>query len=358
MSVILLRLDRLIRAHPAVVAMFTVASVALVATGHLYGSSAFPLALTYVFPIALCTYAVGPVAGVVTAVVVAVIWLLDANVRGIGRDEVTTLVISRLFSNLVIVGLAWGACTAVRTREQYLQAQRSLDQLRADIVAAFSHDLRSPLSAILGYAQILGDESQSLGVEAAEMLDGIVRNATRLDALIGEMLTAGSDEGRPPLHIETVDPAAMISDLRAEFDQRSRGSDVALVWEVAPGTPPLSTDRTKAVSILRNLVSNALKFTQHGRVCARISYDEARRAHHLEVADTGPGIPAAALPRVFDRFYRAGQVGRTRGFGLGLFIVQRFTELLGGTIEVRSEEGQGTVFEVWLPQHQPGTLNA
>lgn len=125
---------------------------------------------------------------------------------------------------------------------------------------------------------------------------------------------------------------------------------MALLWYVDPGIPLLQTDRAKLTSVLRNLVSNALKYTAGGQVRIRIAYDYETNTHRLEVEDTGPGIPEQAKPAIFDRFRRVGgKEGKAGGFGLGLFIVRRFVEALGGRIRISSEQGRGTRFVVDLP---------
>jgi signal transduction histidine kinase len=193
-----------------------------------------------------------------------------------------------------------------------------------------------------------GDFGGMAAAEAEEVLDRILVNAERLDRLIADMLEAGKAE-YTALQVERVDPSELLAELRAEFAHNNQRKGVTQQWEVATGTPPLQTDRIKVASIVRNLVNNAIKFTEQGRVAVHIEYDATSRTHRIEVEDTGAGIPPGALEHIFDRFYRAHDVARVSGFGLGLFTVKRFTEMLGGRIAVRSEVGRGTRFTVTLP---------
>jgi len=127
---------------------------------------------------------------------------------------------------------------------------------------------------------------------------------------------------------------------------------VALHWPPEGALPTLETDRGKLKSILRNLVDNALKFTPSGEVSVQAEYDAERDSVRMVVRDTGIGIPEHARESIFDLFQ---QVGRSRpssrqGVGLGLYLVRRFAELLGGTVSVQSAEGKGSVFTVELPR--------
>ena len=184
--------ERWVRTHPIAVGLFTVASVAAIGLGQFYMTARGPTPLTYAFPLALCSYGLGLIAGVVTATVVGILWLLDAMNHGVGQSEASFVFALRLFSNLVIVAMAAVAAAAARAREDYLDAQQQLGRLRSDLVSAFAHDLRSPLTAITGYTEIVRD-----GVHDAattEMLDRILANASHLDRLIGDMLSAGDGE--------------------------------------------------------------------------------------------------------------------------------------------------------------------
>jgi signal transduction histidine kinase len=342
--------ERWVRTHPVAVGLFTVGSVAAIGLGQIYMSASGPTPLTYAFPLAICTYGLGLLAGVATATVIGILWLLDAMSHGLPQREANFVFALRLFSNLVIVALAALASAAARARERYLDGQAQLAQLRADLVSAFSHDLRSPLAAITGYTDMVLDGTQD--AETREILARVLANAHHLDRLIGDMLSAGAGNATAPLQVTTFTPEALIDELRAEFSATPPNEGIALVWEIEPQTAALQTDRTKLTSVVRNLVTNALKFTDSGQVVVHLGAAPASGLHCLEVKDTGAGIPAEAVPHVFDRFYRVPGVRSGRGFGLGLFIVKRFTELLGGEVSVRSQLGRGTCFTVTIP-HLP-----
>jgi signal transduction histidine kinase len=348
--------ERWVRTHPLAVGLFTVASVAAIGLGQTYMGGRGPTPLTYAFPLAVCSYGLGLLAGVVAAIAVSVLWLIDAMNHGLPQTQANVMVALRLFSNLVIVAMAAVASATARAREGYLDAHEELGRLRSDLVSAFSHDLRSPLTAIIGYTDMVRDSVHDAAT--TEILDRILINAHHLDRLIGDMLTAGDGDRTAPLDVSTFAAAALFEDLRGEFDGTPRTKQVTLVWQVDPQTPLLRTDRTKLASVVRNLVNNALKFTASGSVSVRAGTDPNSGWHCVEVEDTGPGISPDAVPHVFDRFYRANAARRTSGFGLGLFIVKRLTELLGGAVTVRSQIGHGTCFTVTLPsQSHDGTAS-
>jgi signal transduction histidine kinase len=350
-SASLLGLERYLRTHPAFVGVLTVicmAGFAVVSLARL--DSSLPLVLTYAFPIALATYGLGFIVGTVTAFAAAALWTLAAIHSGIAPEGATFVFLIRSLNNFGVVLMASLVATAARARERFVERQRELAELQADLVSAFSHDLRSPLAAITGYAEILRDDlARTPPAEAKDVLDRILVNAERLDRLVADMLKARKAEHTTP-QVESVDPTELLAELRAEFDHNERAENLTQRWEVATGTPPLQTDRSKVASILRNLVNNAIKFTQQGTVAVRIEYDPRSRMHQIEVEDTGTGIPPGAVDHIFDRFYRAREVARVSGFGLGLFIVKRFSDILGGHIVVQSEVGRGTRFTVTLPR--------
>lgn len=277
--------------------------------------------------------------------------MLDTTEVGLSFSEASSALLVRLLMNVGVAVIAALAGSAARVRERYFEKQQQLDRLQADLVAAFSHDLRAPLATIAGYAELLrGDFGAPSSFEATAALYTILAEVYRLDELIADMLGAAHNNGKAPLQVSEFEAAALVTELRSELDHARRSAQVNLLWHVESTLPALQTDRAKVVSVVRDLVNNALKFTGRGTVLVRIAYDKDPDAHRMEVEDTGPGIPPEALPHLFDRFYRAAETREIDGFGLGLFIAWRFTELLHGSIKVESELGRGTRFVVTIPR--------
>jgi two-component system, OmpR family, phosphate regulon sensor histidine kinase PhoR len=228
---------------------------------------------------------------------------------------------------------------------------RRLEVMRRDFVANASHELKTPLTAIRGFAERLADAKLE-DPAAVRSVDAILSNTRRLAALVEDLLELSRIEsGSAPLELETVDAPGVARRLLAELEPRLRGRELDARVE-ATGTVLARADRRALEQVLLNLLDNAIKYTPAGgsiAVSAR-SVPERRRVR-IEVADTGIGVPAKHLPRIFERFYRVDP-GRSRalgGTGLGLAIVKHWVQALGGEIGVESHPGRGSRFWVELP---------
>jgi signal transduction histidine kinase len=237
---------------------------------------------------------------------------------------------------------------------------RELDRLKDEFVALVSHELRTPLTSITGYLELVLDDPE-LPDEQRRFLDVVDRNADRLLRLVSDLLlVAQIESGKLVLEPEEVDLVDLATQsvevLRPAAD--ARGIDLHL--DVDP-IPSLKGDPARLGQLLDNLVSNAVKFTESGGrvvVALGVTGDEIV----LAVSDNGIGIPVAEQRRLFDRFFRAStaQDRAIEGTGLGLTIVHAIVRAHGGTIELTSDEGQGTTFRVRLPVAGPeaGTVGS
>jgi signal transduction histidine kinase len=229
-----------------------------------------------------------------------------------------------------------------------LQADR--DRLR-EFVADVSHELRTPIAALRTFTELQRDGGVD-EEERAEFLERSTEQISRLEWMSTNLLDLSRiDSGIFPLDMrggDLRDPVRSVVEAQAEVAEQ-RG--VSLVSQVPTNPVMLRFDRERVVQLLTNLVGNALKFTQRGGEVV-VSLAEATDAAVLEVRDSGPGIPEAELPLVFDRFFRGTNVGEARasGSGLGLAIVRSIVEMHGGTISVASVVGEGSTFTVSLPR--------
>lgn len=245
--------------------------------------------------------------------------------------------------------LAARSALALTNARLYKEAQEA-NRVKADFLAVMSHELRTPLTAIFGYTELLSTEiSGPVSEHQKEQLDRIRASATHLLGIIEDILNyARSEAGRDTLNIGTVRLSDVVSEATALVRLDAEEKRLELVEDVAQDCV-LRTDHGKLRQILTNLLSNAVKFTEAGRVTVR-GRCEAGWAT-LEVADTGPGIPESQIGTIFEPFRQleSANTRRAGGTGLGLAVTKRFAELLGGSIEVRTRVGEGTVFTVDVP---------
>ena len=239
------------------------------------------------------------------------------------------------------------------TLKQKTREAEEASRAKSQFVSIISHELRTPLNAIIGYAGLLKrPEFSEHSDKRIEMNDRIYYNAQVLLELINNLLNLNRMEaGQMPVDAETVFLAdvvgGIVDNLRSMGEEK--GLKVAFINEDGP--LPIHSDSKKIEQIVTNLISNAIKFTDHGSVTVRLSDRSAEQRAVIEVTDTGIGIGEGDLPRLFEPFYQADP-SNTRsheGSGLGLSIVKRFTELLGGTVRVVSTLGVGTTFTLSLP---------
>ena len=246
------------------------------------------------------------------------------------------------------VGIAQLASLALETA-RLVDAMNAADRLKTEFLANLSHELRTPLNVIIGYNEMLLDGGcGALNDEQQTVLGRVQHNARELLALMGAALELSRHEGRGmPLVLEPVSVAILVDNLAREVAALPPLPGITFDSSVPPGLPPLLTDALKLRMILKNLIDNARKYTEHGRIALTAS--AVASGVELAVSDTGYGIPAEDLTRIFEPFRQVGG-GRARsGVGLGLFLVRRLAEALGGKVEVESRLGEGSTFRVWLP---------
>jgi signal transduction histidine kinase/CheY-like chemotaxis protein/purine-cytosine permease-like protein len=247
-----------------------------------------------------------------------------------------------------------------RTDAQLQQAKvqaEAANEAKTRYITSISHELRTPLNAILGYAQIL-DEDERMPAHRRQAVTVIRRGGEHLLSLIeGSLDLARIEAGRFRLEPGPWAFGEAVQDLVRLLSLQARAKGLAFVYQAPAGLPEwVRADGKRVQQILINILGNAIKFTAQGSVSLRLAY--SGEMARIEIADTGPGMSAEELARVFEPFERGAATGA--GTGLGLTIAKMLTDLMGGELKVASTPGQGTRFELklFLPSLHEGAVAA
>ena len=239
---------------------------------------------------------------------------------------------------------------AKRIREQ-LDDLKKQDDLRRELIANVSHDLRTPLAALQGYIETLELKAGEFDEQTrAEYLDIALKHSRRLTRLVEELFELATLDAREmTLHCEPFAPAELVQDVIQKFSLSAEADDIKLVMQAPDSLPFVYADIGLIERVLENLIGNALRHTPaQGEIAVLLR--EQGGAGEIEVRDSGSGIAATELQCIFDRFYRVGNMERSNHHaGLGLSIAQHIVTLHGGEIRVESELGSGTRFFFALP---------
>lgn len=274
---------------------------------------------------------------------------LRSLLSGHNSGELRLISGDRVFAVLVAPLETREAGTVLSIRDMSERAR--LERMKDEFLVTVSHELRSPLTSIKGFAEILRMKSKGFTKEQAQSVEVIEESTSGLVELVNDLLDlARSDAGRLSINQRPCEAPGLIEDAAALLRPRIEEKGQVLQIEVQDDVPKLFADPDRVRQILINLLTNAHLYTQDG---GEITLG-ARRVEggvELTVADNGPGVPPDQQEHLFDRFWR-GQVGETQavgGSGLGLPIVKSLVELHGGEIGLHSEPGEGTLFGIVLP---------
>jgi signal transduction histidine kinase len=274
--------------------------------------------------------------------------LVDASGRLAGGD---------LDARVKVGGLSETATLGSAFNEMAEELQRragerdQLDRMKDEFVLTASHELRSPLTSVQGFAELLLLEREKLSPKQAETVEVILDNTRHLVRLLNDLLDlARSDAGRLTIRPEQTGATSLIEEavrtMRAQLDARRQ----TLSLEIESDLPRIEADRDRIRQVLVNLLTNANEYCPQG---ANIGVKACRVGAEVEidVIDDGPGIPEQQLEHIFERFSRgdAGETQRVGGTGLGLAISKSLIELHGGTIGAESTPGAGSTFRIRLP---------
>lgn len=255
--------------------------------------------------------------------------------------------------------LAGQAAIAIHHAELYEQSQRQGEELRGahkikdEFLRVVSSQLKTPLNVITGYADMFREGLLGGMTPIQEKaIETVARQSKDLHGLINTVLQVSNIEAEPlQLELHELNVWEFLSEMRLLYDSSS-AQDVKLIWDYPSDFPSVQADRHKLKHIVENLINNAIKFTEHGTVTISVRYLSSKKALEIKVADTGAGIPEEQIATIFERFRRgddAHAAAPRSGVGLGLYIVKKYVDLLGGKIRVESRTGSGSTFILEIP---------
>ena len=234
---------------------------------------------------------------------------------------------------------------------QDVTEERHLDYLKSEFISLASHQLRTPLSAIRWYAELLQDSAEAFNEDQKQYVTEIDHSVRRMIALLGSLLHAArmeDDKLQPEVRVANL--SSLVADALRDTQEMFEGSSIKYALDLPNESIPVTTDPVLMRVVLQNLIGNAVKYSpKETTVTIGVKHEKDRAI--LTVSDVGIGIPSSEQGRIFEKFFRAQNVRRmdTDGNGLGLYISKSIIDRLGGSLSFVSAEGKGTTFSVSLP---------
>jgi two-component system phosphate regulon sensor histidine kinase PhoR len=229
---------------------------------------------------------------------------------------------------------------------------KQLERMRVDFVANVTHEIKTPLTAIMGFVETLQEGAIEDRATAKKFLLTIAKHAERLNRLVEDLLTISNLElGEMHLSFESVALSGIAENVLNMYQLKAREKRVDLVSDIPEDLPPIRADRDRLSQILINILDNAVKFTPEGGTVSVSAAPAPDREVVVRVADTGIGVPRDEVSRLGERFYRVDR-GRSRelgGTGLGLSIVKHLVLVHKGRMEIESQLGRGTAVSIYFP---------
>jgi signal transduction histidine kinase len=316
----------------------------------------------YFLPLILAGFWLGLRGGIITSLCVTVLYIPEIVIewQGFSPDDFDKILEVLLF-NIVAAGLGFLSDRRKAEEKAKTEAERmareqaeSADRIKSDFLSIVSHELRTPLVSIIGYNDLLLDGVVGkLSEEQVDALKKIGNNSKKLLELISAILEFSRLEAES-VELKEVKLSDLLKEIESETESLTSESGLNFIWKVNPDLPHIHTDPAKLKVVFKNLINNAVKFTEKGSVT--VDVNKSGRGIEISVSDTGIGIAQENLPVIFEPFCQIENplTRRHGGVGLGLYIVKRLLELLGGSIKVESEVGKGSTFRIWIPQKLGG----
>jgi signal transduction histidine kinase len=312
--------------------------------------SAWDLFLLVFFAIFIAAIGESLVQIIVGCVILSVVFVFLSHLQGKPITELNPDAVFRI-PFVFAVSILYGYIVD-QAKQEKRRIRDETNLIKLEFLGVMSHELRTPLSVVLNYADILHERLLGeLNSKQEKAIEKITTHARELLGMINEILHVsriGAEPERP--EPQTVNLSHFLTELRLSYDVPLE-KDVKLRWQYSEELPVAKMDSEKLKHILRNLINNAIKFTEKGTVTVSASCPPHNQIAEFKVEDTGVGIPKEAQSEIFEVFQQVdGSASRSYGgVGLGLHIVKKFTEILGGTIDVQSQPGKGSRFVVRVP---------
>lgn len=271
--------------------------------------------------------------------------------RNSGESQIIAFEVPRkkMFVQCVALPIIQNSLNLVLLSIQDLTHLRRLETMRKDFISNVSHELRTPLASLKALAETLLTGALEDKQASQRFVEQIEAEVDSMSLLVQELLELSRIEsGKVPLRLEAVPPLVLLSDATTRLELQAERAGLIIKVECAEDLPPALVDPPRIQQVLTNLLHNAIKFTPSG---GRITLSAALHEDTIlfSVKDTGIGISADDLPRIFERFYKSDKTRSSSGIGLGLAIARHIIEAHHGEIYVESKEGQGSTFSFSIP---------
>ena len=264
---------------------------------------------------------------------------------------------------ILMMGLAIGSASSSRSKtdaqlellKQEKEKAENLAKLKSEFLNQVSHELRTPLAVIIGYIECITDGLYGeIETKHHEILQVVAKQSTHLKNMIDQILIYSRLEaGKQPIRVEELNLIKVLGDVKDTFEFLSRQKGLELLWEIHRESILIRSDATRLKEVISNLLQNAVKYTDKGSVTVRVG-KLPNNLIMVEVEDSGMGISETHLASIFEPFmqvHKTSSENSRGGIGLGLSIVKKHLEQIGGTISVRSEIGKGSTFRIVLPRN-------
>ena len=264
---------------------------------------------------------------------------------------------------ILMMGLAIGNASHSKSKtnaqvellKQEKEKAENLAKLKSEFLNQVSHELRTPLAVIIGYIECITDGLYGeIESKHQEILQVVAKQSTHLKNMIDQILIYSRLEaGKQPIRVEELNLTKVLSDLKDTFEFLCRQKGLELRWEIHRESVLIKSDATRLKEVISNLLQNAVKYTDKGTVTVRTGKLPSN-AIMVEVEDSGMGISETHLASIFEPFmqvHKTSSENSRGGIGLGLSIVKKHLEQIGGTISVKSELGKGSTFRITLPRN-------